>query len=87
MGTGSICSFDAPVPLLTVSALFPWVSDMDKTVYSGWKIRLLPQHAPFGLSTSDDYLQASGGAYYKHTFLRVLLVTSFKEHDGGLHES
>jgi hypothetical protein len=85
--TGSICSFDAPVPLSMTSVLFPWVSDTHNTVYNGWKMRLLRlQCALVGLSTSDDHSQASSGAYYNICFLPFLLVTGFGEHDGGLHE-
>ena len=68
-GACSICSFDASVPLSTTLALFSWVSDTHKTVYRGWKIPLLPrQHALVGLSTSDNYLLPSGGAYYNIRF-------------------
>jgi hypothetical protein len=86
LGSRSICSFDAPFPLPTTFVLIPWVSDTHKTVYSGWKIPLPLWHAPFGLATSNDYLQANGGAYYNIRFLPFLLVTSFREHDGRLHE-
>jgi hypothetical protein len=80
-------SFDAHIPFPSTSALFPWVSNTHKTVYIGWKIRLLPlQHVFVGLSTSDDYLQASGGAYCNIRLLCALLVASFREQDCGPHE-
>lgn len=41
-----------------------------------------PQHGFVGICTSDDYLQATGGAYYNlHSYV---LVTSFRECGGAV---
>ena len=53
----SIYSFDASFPLPTTSALFPWVSDIRKTVCSGWKIRPLPLTLLVSLQAMAVYRQ------------------------------
>jgi hypothetical protein len=75
------------VPLPTTSALFPWVFNTHKIVYSGWKIRFLPlQDVLVGLYKRRLFT-GEPWRILQHTILTFFgWLTSFREHDGGLHE-